>query len=127
MSIATYTRNAAPTRAEALKLQFGANDLGAVAEVFYVSGAFRAMSDHNEAAVLLSKAVDYALQVVRFDIATMSQLTLAMLHRRDPTAFANHIGLAREFARLSGDPSLLQTVIRIQEGASAPPPRHDTL
>ncbi|MEL6181985.1 MAG: hypothetical protein AAFS10_23700, partial [Myxococcota bacterium] len=125
-----YTRSAAPTMAEALKLQFGANDLGAVAEVFYVSGTFRVMSDPTkakEAEVLLSKAVDYALQVVRFDIATMSQLTLAMLNRRNPTAFANHIGLAREFARLSGDPTLLQTVIRIQEGNVGPSPRRNTL
>ena len=126
-SFAAYARAADDTMAEALRLQLAAGELGNAAEVFFVSGRFRMGSNPGQATQLLQLGRDLALRATRFDVVALTHLFLAMTAqaRGDGAAFQSNMEEAKEFARIAGDPALLQTITRIEEGTE-PTPR-DTL
>lgn len=120
---AGYARGAQQTLAEALRLQMGEGDLGSAAEVFYVSGRFRMLSDPQQGQELLQRARGLSLRAARFDITSLVHLTLGFLDRArgDSAGFQQNMALAEDYARISGDAGLLQTVIRARSGAPAAP------
>lgn len=118
MSYQAYARAASEVMSEALRLQFAGDDLGNAAEVFFVSGRFLLGVDPERAVAMLQRASELALRTVRFDIAALSRMTMALVAKQagDVDAFQTHIGLAREYAQILGDASLLQSIEMLERG-----------
>jgi hypothetical protein len=118
INLAPYARAAQQTLAEALRLKLGEGDLGGAAEVFYVSGRFRLLVNPEEGKELLKRAEEMSIKATRFDITSLCYLTRAIFARAqgDGVTYQENIALAEQFARMSGDVNLMQTVLRAGQG-----------
>ena len=118
--IAPYMGQARPTMREALKYQLASGRPERVAEVFLATGRFVMTSAPGDAEALLQRAREFALQSTDFGIAARATFLLAVLARGrgDGAGFRSTLDDARELARISGDPNLLQQIMELEEGGN---------
>ena len=104
--------------------QVANGDLAQSSETLFTIGTLLfKLGSLEDARSVFQKSVIYAIRSTRFDIAAMSHLTLGLIARAqgDAEGFREEISLAQLMARLSGDPTVLETIERALE----PPKKED--
>ena len=103
--------------------QIANGDLGESSETLFSIGTlFFKLGSADNAKSVFQRAVAFSIRATRFDIASMSHLTLGLLARSqgDMETFAQEIGRAQLMARISGDEDVIDAIDRALTPSSQP-------